>query len=111
MSWSIFHTVVAVRINVCTTAGMQMDILHQVNISKRNHWMPSFLTMRKNQRIAHWDVTGRMLRDSLQLACIPMLNDNVSISWLIVIFGLDNDSSDFICCRTIITTGISILWI
>ena len=73
--------------------------------------MPSLLAMWKNQRIAHWNVTGRMFRDSPQFACIPTLNDNISIQWFIVIFRLNNDSSDFICCGSIITTGIADRWI
>src|SRR5436309_1614615 len=52
-----------------------------------------------------------MLRDSLQLASMSMLNNNISIQWLVVIFRLNNDSGNFICCRTIITTWITNCWI
>src|SRR5439155_13192428 len=73
--------------------------------------MPSLLAIWNNEWITHWNATGRMLRDSLQFACMLMLNDDISIQWLVVIFWLDNDSSDFIHCRTIITTWISNCWI
>src|SRR5437773_6157322 len=52
-----------------------------------------------------------IFRDSLQLSCIPMLNDNVSVQWFIIVFRLDNNSSDFICCRPIVTTGIINGWV
>src|SRR5437773_10439626 len=69
--------------------------------------MPSLLAIWNNEWITHWNATGRMLRDSLQFTCMLMLNDDISIQWLVVIFRLDNDSGDFISGRTIITTWIS----
>src|SRR5579859_637062 len=73
--------------------------------------MPSWLAMWKDKWIAHRNVTGRMFRDSLQPTCMTTLNDDISIQWLIVIFGLNDDGGDFIHCGPIVTTWISSLWI
>src|SRR5579859_4968441 len=97
--------------DMCPTTRMQIAIIEQVDISKRNQWMPSLLTVWKDQGIAHWNVTGRMLGDSLQLTCMTTLNDDLTIQWLIVVFWLDDDGGDFIHCGPIVTTWISNLWI
>src|SRR5579859_5148887 len=73
--------------------------------------MPSRLAMWKDKWIAHRNLTGRMFRDSLQPTCMTTLNDDISIQWLIVIFGLNDDGGDFIHCGPIVTTWISSLWI
>src|SRR5439155_1306660 len=61
----------------------------------------------KNQRIAHWHITLGMLKDLLQLTCVSMLNDNVLIQWLVIIFGLDDNSSDLVSCGVIVTAWIT----
>ena len=48
-----------------------------------------------------------MLGDSLQLSGVSMSNDDISIQWLIIIFRLDNDSGDLICCGTIVTAWVA----
>src|SRR5436189_533453 len=64
---------------VCMMAGMQINIVSQIHISKRDQWMPCLLTMWKNQWIAHWEIAGGMFGTSLQLMCIAMLNDNIAV--------------------------------
>ena len=73
--------------------------------------MSFLLVMWKNQWIAHWNVTRRMLRDLSQFVYISTLNDNISIQWFIVIFKLNNDNNNFICSRSIIMTRIANYWI
>src|SRR5579859_321258 len=113
MPWSVLYFFIVLRfgIDVCPTMCMQIAIIEQVDVTKRNQWMPSLLAMWKNQRITHRNVTGRMLGDSLQLTCMTTLNDDISIQWLIVVFGLNDDGGDFIHCGPIVTTWISNLWI
>src|SRR5437762_14096073 len=108
MSWSVLHIVIVLgfRIDMCPTTCVQIVVFEQVDVPKRNQWMPSRLAMWKDQWIAHRNVTGRILGDSLQPTCMTTLNDNISIQWLVVIFGLNDNSGDFICCGPIVTTWI-----
>src|SRR5579859_4334581 len=103
--------VLGFRMDMSPTTRMQIAIIEQVDVSKRNQWMPSLFAVWKDQRIAHRDVTGRMLGDPLQVTGMTTLNDDISIQWLVVIFGLNNDGGDFIRCGPIVTTWISNLWI
>ena len=52
-----------------------------------------------------------MLRDVLQSTGVAMLNDNVPLKWLIVVFRSNNDNGNLVCCGTIITTRTVLLWI
>src|SRR5579859_4302265 len=113
MSWSVLHIFIVIRfgIDMCPTVCLQIAVIEQVDVTKRNQRMPSLLAVWKDQRIAHRNVTGRMLRDPLQLTCMTTLNDNISIQWLVVIFRLNDNGGDFIRCGSIVTTWISNLWI
>src|SRR5436190_11917906 len=53
----------------------------------------------------------RMLRNVLQSTGVAILNDNVPFKWLVVIFRSNHDDCNLICCGTIITTWIVLLWI
>src|SRR5579859_1523171 len=103
--------VLGFRMDMSPTTRMQIAIIDQVDISKRNQWMPSLLAVWKDQRIAHRDVTVRMLGDPLQVTGMTTLNDDISIQWLVVIFGLNDDGGDLIHRGPIVTTWISNFWI
>src|SRR5579859_5556664 len=113
MPWSVLYIfiILGFGIDMGSTTCMQIAIIEQVDVPERNQWMPSLLTVWKDQRIAHWNVTGRMLGDSLQLTCMTTLNDDISIQWLIVVFWLDDDGGDLIHRGPIVTTWISNFWI